>query len=320
MEKGIKFLILITFFAVGSIGLGVFFVSGVAPPNGDGPINGGTCVYECDTDPDCGAGYVCEFYDCIDDFGFPDMEGVCVSCDLCSPSGARRCSGNNVQECQDVSGCLEWVTIQTCGAGYRCQGAQCVVDPGTCSCMGCELAGGRCRTWLTADNCNTGEGYYPVCDETDCITRCIDGDDILACYCEEIPPCRGRPCGTTCPDTGVGICDGYEYCYPNGECSLTCSVPDPGPGNERVWNNPGCGRTGSYKLNNALICSASVTSCGVGGTPISVNLPNQFTYRERPEYNGVHWPFYTEGDIVPIELSFIGNPGSFTRLSECKLI
>jgi hypothetical protein len=258
-------------------------------------------------------------YDCQALYGIPCQNGFCGCTDECS-DGARRCSGDNLQECRsdwDADTCLEWGTIQDCTAtGEMCQGGQCVADPGTCEYRGC-WGGGQCVLMLEDDNCNRAEYYFATysTDFEACGIYCIDGDVDLGCTCEQGPPCTDRACGTTCPDTGVGICNGLDACYPGGGCFLDCTPPDPGANNKRVWPyNTDCGRTGSYTGANQ-ICSNSVSSCQVGGTPTGV--PGTWVGYFHPEYANLY--YFKAGDVVPIYMTFV-TPHAFNILSESRLV
>jgi hypothetical protein len=122
--------------------------------------------------------------------------------------------------------------------------------------------------------------------------------------------CDARQCGDQC--FGVaGICDGPSgSCYSSGGCLLNCVAPAPGAGNERIWSNPACGRTGSIKCGSNSVCGNSYASCSVGGASTQVT-GNWATYT---------YPSGTYGGGQTFQITLGGvtkNPAGFAILSEC---
>ncbi|NIO20471.1 MAG: hypothetical protein GTN76_06955, partial [Candidatus Aenigmarchaeota archaeon] len=130
----------------------------------------------------------------------------------------------------------------------------------------------------------------------------------------ETGPCVGKVCGESC--TGEpGICNGTDpnNCYTDGGCFLDCTTPNPGSGNQRIWQNSNCGRTGSYKCGLQKVCSNSYTSCTTGGSPMEVTGSwSSYTYPSGS---------FGVGDTFQITLSGISsNPSGFTIVAECSVI
>ncbi len=130
----------------------------------------------------------------------------------------------------------------------------------------------------------------------------------------ETGPCINRVCGESCIGE-PGICNGTDpnNCYTDGGCLLDCTVPGPGSGNQRVWENSDCGRTGSYKCGAQQVCSNSYTSCITDGSPTQVT-GDWTSYTTPSGYFGV-------GDTFQITLNGISSsPGGFTILAECSIV
>ncbi len=127
----------------------------------------------------------------------------------------------------------------------------------------------------------------------------------------ETGACQGLICGDPC--IGLpGICDSSENCYAQGGCLLDCAAPSPGVGNQRIWVDSTCGRTGSYKCDSNRVCSNSYTSCTKGGTSTQVTGTwSSYTYPSG---------YYSVGDTIQISLSGVSrSPSGFTIISECRL-
>jgi len=129
----------------------------------------------------------------------------------------------------------------------------------------------------------------------------------------ETNACMGKQCGEACLVI-TGVCDGdWGNCYTEGGCLLDCSEPSLGPGDQRIWANQNCGRTGSYKCGPTSVCSNSYTSCTTGGTSTQVTG----SWSSYIPASG----FYDDGDTVQIRINGISNqPSGFTVLTECVLI
>jgi hypothetical protein len=129
----------------------------------------------------------------------------------------------------------------------------------------------------------------------------------------ETNACQGKQCGEACWYV-TGICDANNgNCYPSGGCLLTCVTPSPGANAERVWVNSNCGRTGAYKCAASSICSASLTSCTLGGASTQVT----------GDWSSYVYPAgsYGVGYTMAISLSGVTrSPSGFTILSECKIV
>ncbi|MCX6817362.1 MAG: hypothetical protein NTU57_00715 [Candidatus Aenigmarchaeota archaeon] len=128
----------------------------------------------------------------------------------------------------------------------------------------------------------------------------------------ETNACQGLVCGQPCLFT-PGICNATSgNCY-SGGCMLNCSVLAAGSGNERVWINQNCGRTGSYKCDDDAVCGNSFTSCITGGVSTKVT-GNWASYVYPAGSYGVGYTFRI--NLTGVTKS----PSGFTILSECSVI
>jgi hypothetical protein len=141
-----------------------------------------------------------------------------------------------------------------------------------------------------------GKVQYP------CPDVCEDG----AC----VNSCEGKICGEPCAESG--ICDSDENCFHEGGCLLTCEEPDPGSGDGRVWNNPDCGRKGSYKCGESHICGNSLTDCIEGGD--SIEITGQWGSYVPPS------GYFDVGDTFEIRLNRVSGSPGFNILAECGVI
>jgi hypothetical protein len=126
--------------------------------------------------------------------------------------------------------------------------------------------------------------------------------------------CDGKACGEAC--FGVsGICDGPSptgSCYSSGGCTLNCSVPSPGAGNERIWIIPSCSRTGSIKCGPASVCGNSYYSCTTGG--VSTPVTGDFVAIGYPTGS------YKTGQTYQLTVGGLSsNPTAFRILTECSV-
>jgi len=124
--------------------------------------------------------------------------------------------------------------------------------------------------------------------------------------------CMNKICGESCW-YAPGVCNGnYGNCYAGGGCSLGCSAPSLGPGEERIESGS-CGRTGSYKCATDSVCSSSYTSCTAGGSSTQVT-GTWINYTTPPGPYGI-------GHVVQITLGGVSNsPSGFTILTECSIV
>jgi hypothetical protein len=141
--------------------------------------------------------------------------GQCVSgcSNECSPSGSKRCEGNNVEACGDYDSdsCLEWGDSSYCGTGRICCNSACMTP--TC------VTGNDCDdgSGCTVDSCVGAATCDAGCQHQQ-ITSCANSDGCCPSGCSAA---NDNDCSTGC---GNGICEITESCE---SCSQDCAC---GPG------------------------------------------------------------------------------------------
>jgi len=238
-----------------------------------------------------GNGYrVCGYYDadpCLDWSGITNcasyetcnpQTGQCeISCsDECPSQGDKRCSTDGYDTCgdYDIDPCLEWGGHVACGAGFKCDGGECVEDC-TDECTEgervCDGAGYRVCGDYDPDSCLEWSAIYPcgtdeVCDGGVCSRECQN-----ECSTDGEKECFGngwRECGeydtddcldwSTVHPCGVGqICDPATV-----ECVDACSDECATDGERECYEN-GWRECGDYDADTCLDWS-SVNPCGSG--------------------------------------------------------
>lgn len=154
-----------------------------------GECQGGTADDECGT-----GGEFCE--DCTQN----SLLSVCRAHDCacqstCDPDDPRRCRGDDVIECQEVtrgSGCYDWFAVSDCvGLGGTCQAGECVGGCGEHNCEDgcCQVGEGGARTCVAGtalDACGTGGMACVDCGDSDDgdIDRCNAGSCDCSHECE----------------------------------------------------------------------------------------------------------------------------------------
>ncbi|MGC4116760.1 MAG: right-handed parallel beta-helix repeat-containing protein [Myxococcales bacterium] len=216
-----------------------------------GDHNGDGCR-EWGTPTTCPAGQTCQAGACV------------ISCtSLCTPAGHTKCSGTQVQTCQDTNGdgCLEWSAAANCPGTDTCQGSACSCT-NECAAAGntkCDANGlvqtciqsGGCLKWSSAEACpNSGTCKFGACCVNDCQvgqTQCsgqqiqscgeFDGDGCLewsnpATCATAGQICQGTkcqtPCTNTCPSQGAAQCSGLQVTTcgdANGDGCLEWGTP-----------------------------------------------------------------------------------------------
>jgi len=211
------------------------------------------CKRECERDPDCSAGFICQNYKCVEkpDPCDPSPCGPNTEC-MVTRSGNPicRCLPNYIPKPDTITGCgRECERDPDCGRGDICQNYKCVPRPDPCAPTPCG----------PNTECNVNRLGNPVC-------TCISGyspqpDTITGCGKIEArtpppDPCFPSPCGpnTRCdvnrqgnpvckciagyvpmPDTITGCKEKPDPCNPNpcgpnAECiptgrTATCKCP-----------------------------------------------------------------------------------------------
>lgn len=180
----------------------------------------------------------------------------------CGYSGQTRClSSSTRQTCgnYDADTCLEWGSDYTCP--YSCSGGECITT-GTCTCEGCR--DNDCTTFLRADNCNTGEGYHPVCADN-CGNSgwplCIDAFAPLDCTCVKNPECSDSGDCSNRAGTYSGTYQSFDCFNCNsGSCSFSSEGTQCSINFAHCLGLTGCPITGT-KYGS---CSGSYCTCWEG--------------------------------------------------------
>ncbi len=120
------------------------------------------------------------------------VDGSCQSCQECDLFG-KRCSGNEVQECQNApGGCTRWVVSSRCSSRQSCVGDECKCRSAECPYEGAH----RCRG-ATLEECTEDGG----CLAWSARETCQDDETCTTDGC--VPAVGGYCCD---PNTGVKVC------------------------------------------------------------------------------------------------------------------
>jgi hypothetical protein len=246
-------------------------------PNGccsNGEGNPGVCGNRCPDGTVCSAtgGCVCTPQSCPD--------GCCDDAETCQLGNTPQTCGTGGAQCA------------SCGAGEGCLNQQCVPCTPNCDTLGHSCGpdgcGGSCGTCEFDQVCVDG---ICVCNATGCPNGCCEfgpgnpgscltpsndfcGIGGVACepcgegltcvngFCECVPDCTGRICGTDgCGGTCGNDCPRGQICYADGQCHCDSeSCP-----NGCCTNGPG----------NIGTCQASNTACGTFGNLCNACEVNQ---------------------------------------------
>jgi len=167
------------------------------------------------------------------------VEGGCmiVCMNECEAPGARQCSGDAVQTCDDhdSDGCVEWGPPDPCGVHEICTQGSC--HP---SCTSeCAMAGARrcsgngfqtcadfdedgCLEWSTPETCGAGE----VCSGGHCASTCTNECSVVGakrCEMDAVVTCADYD-EDGCLEWGTPVPCGEELvCVAGGHCASACT-------------------------------------------------------------------------------------------------
>ncbi len=167
-----------------------------------------------------------------------------TSCsDACTAPGARRCTGNSVEQCGDLNGdsCLDWGLVLACGEGETCSlgvcAPRCDDECTTAGARACDGIGYRqcgnvdsdaCLEWGTTVACSEGTSCSGGVCQVDCFDECspagalgCQGNATRRCGNFDVDACLEW--GTTEPCAQGTACSG-------GVCALTCQDECTRPG------------------------------------------------------------------------------------------
>lgn len=187
------------------------------------------CKRECEIDPDCRAGYICQSYQCVvkPDPCDPSPCGPNTECSITSSGNPIcRCLPTYIPKPDTITGCgRECETDRECSGDYICQNYQCVPRPDPCQPTPCG----------PNTECNANRQGNPVC-------TCLPGyspqpDTITGCSRIEArtpppDPCSPSPCGrnTRCEVNRLGnpVCQCIPGYIPMPD-TITGCVEEPDP-------------------------------------------------------------------------------------------
>jgi hypothetical protein len=222
-----------------------------------------------------------------------------------------------------------WTTISPNGGDYTGTGTTSVTfalscDSGNISCKNtyykiinasnaCPISPATGMSTGTTDSVTCASGQIcnkKVCYYSEDVVGNVEAMKTSNTFLFGPKVCGGKQCGEPC--FGVdGICDGPDgACYSSGGCLLNCVAPSPGAGNERIWANSACGRTGSIKCGADSVCGNSYASCSVGGASTQVT----------GNWGSYTYPSGTYGVGQTFQITLAGvtkSPSGFAILSEC---
>jgi hypothetical protein len=199
---------------------------------------------------------------------------ICATAELCNvndPDGCvppacavaeRQCVGQTVRICN--SGRTAFETLETCGAGFTCQGsggaAACVCTPGSYRCVTGDL-----------QRCNVGGTAFDNVSDLDCngATRVsCSGSTVVQNVCASASHCaasNGATCAQCVADgecIDSNACNGVETCNPSTD---TCA-----PGNPITCSDDALFCNGTEGCNPASGCQSSGNPCTAAGAPVCV--------------------------------------------------